>query len=127
VFSDWTVSNLSCAPVVYPAGNNMVKQVEALESVSKVDGYYVASISMDRFLPDKCHWVNDGAGAHFLHDHDLLSVAGINADVLKGQRADKMTCLTKTSRFIGVCGMRDEEHFYKSEDKNAFNATVEIM
>jgi hypothetical protein len=127
VFSDWTVSNLSCAPVVYPAGNNMVKQVDTPEMVKKVDHYYVASISTDRFLPDKCRWDNDGASVNFLHGHNLLSTTGINADVLQGKRIDKMTCLTTPFVKVGTCGPRSEETFYKREDKNAFNVSVELL
>lgn len=127
VSSDWTVSNLSCAPLVYPAGNRIVKQVETMEKVSKVDDYYVATISVDRFLPDRCHWSNDGVGVDFFHDRNLLSTTGINADVLEGKRVDKMTCLTKPFAIVATCGSNSKEAFLKSEDKHAFNATVELM
>jgi hypothetical protein len=127
VQSLWVVGNIGCAPIIWPAGNSRVKQVNVPEQVKKVDGSYVATIVLDRFLPDKCRWVNGGSGVRFFHDGYLLSVDGVNNDVLQGKSVGRVTCLTRPFVKVGTCGLRDEESFYKSEDKNAFNAMVELM
>ncbi|WP_186207309.1 hypothetical protein [Burkholderia gladioli] len=127
VFSNWVVSNLSCAPISYPAGNERIKQVNTPEKVEKVGDYYIATIVMDRFSPDNCHWVNGGSDVKFFRDNYLLSSDGVNADVLRGERVDVLTCLTRPFASVGVCGQRINEAHYKEEDKNAFNATVELI
>jgi len=127
VQSNWVVGNIGCAPIIWPAGNSRVKQVDVPEQVEKLDGSYVATIVLDRFLPDKCQWVNGGPDVRLFHDAYLLSSIGVNGEVLRGERTLKLTCLTRPFVDVGVCGLRDEESFYKSEDKNAFNATVELM
>ena len=127
VQSLWVVGNIGCAPIIWPAGNSRVKQVDVSEQVEKVGDSYIATIVLDRFLPDKCRWLNGGSGVRFFHDDYLLSVDGVNDDVLQGKNVDKVTCLTRPFVNVGTCGLRDEESFYKSEDKNAFNATVELM
>jgi len=126
VQSLWVVGNMGCAPTIWP-GYPRVQQVNAPEKVEKVGDDYVATIVMDRFLPDKCHWVNGGSVVNFLHNGYWLSSSGVNADVLRGIKIDKVTCLTRPFSRAGVCGLRDEELFYKSEDKNAFNASMELM
>jgi hypothetical protein len=127
VQSDWVVGNLGCAPVIWPAGNTRVKQVEVSEHVELVDDSYVATIVMDSFLPDKCRWLNAGPTIRFYHDAYLISVLGVNDEVLSGKRTLEMTCLTRPFVEVGTCGLRDEESFYKSEDKRAFNLTVELI
>jgi len=127
VASQWVVSDLACAPVIWPAGNTRVKQVEVQEKVEKVRDDYIATIIMDRFLADKCHWINGGPDITYFHDDHRLSGVGVNGDVLNGKLTLKMTCLTKLLTNSGTCGLRDKESFYKSEDKNAFNATVELL
>lgn len=127
VLSNWVVGNLGCAPISYPAGNRRVKQVDTPEQVDKVGDYYVATILMDRFLPDNCRWINGGPVIKFFHDDYLLSSEGINADVLRGERIDEGTCLTRPFSRGGSCGLRDSESYFKKEDKNAFNATVELI
>ena len=126
VESLWVVGNLDCAPLIYPAGNRRVKQVNTLERVEKVGDSYVATILMDRFLPDNCRWTNGGIGVKFLHGNEVISRHGAGAAVLQGKRIDSLTCLTKPFANVGVCGMRDMEGYYKAEDKHAFNATVEL-
>lgn len=126
VHSLWVVGNLGCAPTIYPAGNKRVKQVDAIENVEKFDGYYMATVILDRFVPDKCSWVYGGADVKFFHNKYLLSSQGSSAAVLRGERIDRVTCLTRLFSNAGVCGLRDEEAYYKREDKNAFNATVEL-
>lgn len=127
VKSLWVVSDLSCAPVIWPAGNTRVKQVNVPEQVEKTGSGYVTTIILDRFLPDKCQWVNGGLSVKFFHDDYFLSGVGVNGDVLSGKLTLIMTCLTRPFVNAGTCGLRDEESFYKSEDKNAFNATVELL
>lgn len=127
VRSLWVVSNLSCAPLVLPAGNRRVKQVEVLEHVEKTGDSYVTTIFKDRFLPDKCHWVGGAADVRFFNGNYWLSGLGVNNQVLSGKRVLEMTCLTRPFVDVGSCGLRDEESFYKSEDKHAFNVTVELM
>ncbi len=127
VESDWVVGNLGCAPVIWPAGNTRVKQVEVSDHVQQVDDSYVATIVLDSFLPDKCHWLNAGPTIRFYHNAYLVSVLGVNDDVSSGKRTLEMTCLTRPFVDVGTCGIRDEESFYKSEDKHAFNVTVELI
>jgi hypothetical protein len=127
VLTSWVVTNLSCAPIGYIAGNRVIKQVDVPEQVEKIGDTYVATLVEDRFLPDKCRWAGGGAGVKYFHNDYLLSVDGVNDDVTRGERKDLITCLTRPFVQVGTCGMRDEESFYKSEDKNAFNATVELM
>lgn len=126
VQSLWVVTRLDCAPIVYPEGYRHVKQVDVSEDVEKVGNIYVATLIMDRFMPDKCRWTNGGPGIRFFHDSYLLTVDGVNDNVLHGA-THKMTCLTRPSVEVGVCGTRDEESLYKREDKHAFNVTVEVM
>jgi hypothetical protein len=127
VRSIWVVGNLGCAPVIWPAGNTRVKQEEVPEQVEHVDGGYVATITMDGFLPDQCHWINTGPEIKFYHGSYWLSVLGVNDDVLSGRSKLRMTCLTRPFVKVGTCGLRDEERFYKSEDKHAFNVAVELV
>ncbi len=127
VESLWVVGNLGCAPLIYPAGNRRVKQVNTPERVEKVGDYYVATIIVDRFLPDNCKWTNGGISVDFLHGNDRISTHGAGAAVLQGKRIDTLTCLTKPFANVGVCGMRDQERYFKAEDKHAFNATLELM
>ena len=127
VLTSWVVTDLRCAPVAPIAGNPVIKQVDVPEQVEKMGDTYIATLVEDRFLPDKCHWMGGGAGVKFFHDDYLLSVDAINDDVTRGERVDLGTCLTRPFVESGACGMRDEESFYKSEDKHAFNATVELI
>lgn len=127
VASQWVVGDLSCAPVIWPAGNTRVKQVTVQEQVEKVGDDYIATIIMDRFLTDKCHWINGGPNITYFHDNHRLSIDGLNDDILHGKKVQDVTCLTNPFVEVGTCGLRDEESFYKSEDRNAFNATVEFM
>jgi len=125
--SMWVVSNLSCAPTIYPAGNKRVKQVMVSEAVEKVGESYIAKISVDRFVSDKCQWANGGVVVNFYRNDYLLSTAGVNTDVLRGERVERMTCLTSPRMKIPVCGQRSNEALYKSEDKGAFNVTMELI
>jgi hypothetical protein len=127
VTSQWVVSHLACAPVIWPAGNTRIKQVTVQEQVKKVDDVYIAAIIMDRFLNDKCHWINSGPNITYFHNNHRLSVEGLNDGVLHRRKVKDVTCLTNPFVNAGTCGLRDEESFYKSEDKNAFNATVELL
>ncbi len=127
VQSLWVVSNLGCAPVIWPAGNTRVKQVQVAEHVEKIGDSYVVTIFRDRFLLDKCRWVGGAAGIRFFNGDQPLSSVGVNDEVLSGKRTLEMTCLTKPFVEVGTCGLREEESFYKSEDKHAFNITVELM
>jgi hypothetical protein len=121
----WSVGNLGCAPISLPAGNERVKQVVTSEEVDKDGDSYIAKIAMDRFLPDNCHWNTGVVQVKFYRDGYLVSSTGVNGDVLRGDRIDVLTCLTMPS--VAYCGQRaSQEKFYKSEDKNAFNATVEL-
>jgi hypothetical protein len=114
-------------PVIWPAGNTRVKQVEVLEHVEKIGDSYIATIVQDRFLPDKCRWMGGAADIRFFNGDYRLSSVGVNDDVSNGKRILEMTCLTKLLDGEGACGLRDKESFYKSEDKHAFNITVSAM
>jgi len=125
VASQWVVSDLACAPVIWPAGNTRVKQVNVPERVEKIGDTYIATIVMDRFLRDKCEWTNGGVDAKAFHGNYGVSVIATNSDVINGKTTYHLTCLTRPFVDVGTCASRDEESFYKSEDKNAFNVTVE--
>lgn len=127
VFSTWVVGNLGCAPISYPAGNRNIKQVDTPEKVEKVGDVYVATIVADRFISDECRWIDGGVGINFFHDDYLLSVAGVSGGVLRGEKISEMTCLTRPFAKVGVCAQRSQEAYYKSEDKDAFNAAVGII
>ena len=124
----WFVGNLGCAPISLPAGNERVKQVVTSEAVDKDGDIYIAKIAMDRFLPDNCHWDTDVVQIRFFKDDYLVSRTAISAPVLRGNRAERLTCLTMHRIRLADCGLRDsKEKFYKSEDEDAFNATVELV
>ncbi|WP_250627148.1 hypothetical protein [Pinirhizobacter soli] len=123
----WSVGNLGCAPISLPAGNERVKQVVTSEEVDKEGDSYIAKIAMDRFLPDPCRWNTGVVQVKFYRDGYLVSRTGVNGDVLSGERVDRLTCLTMPID-VAYCGQKASiEKFYKSEDKNAFNATVELV
>jgi hypothetical protein len=71
------VGNLNCAPVVWPSGSTKIKQVDVPEKVEKVGDDYIATLVIDRFLPDQCHWVGGGYGIKFYHDKSLLAATGV--------------------------------------------------
>lgn len=127
VTTQWVVTNLGCAPVQPISGAARVKQIDVKEHVEKLGETYIATIITDRFLPDSCHWNGGGAGIRFFHGNYLLAVHGVNDDVTRGERKDVLTCITRPFTTVGTCGPRYEESFYKKEDKNAFNATVELL
>jgi hypothetical protein len=126
VRSMWSIGNIGCAPTVWP-GYQRIVPVNVSEPVEKVGDDYIATIVMDRFLPGECHWRNGGPSIYFFHDDYRLSSDGANREVLSGAKIEKVTCLTRPFSPVGGCGLRDEESFYKNEDKNAFNASVELM
>lgn len=97
-----------------------------MEDVKKVGDNYIATIVTDRFLPDKCNWLNGGATVKFFHDGYLLATDGLAARALRGAATVQVTCLTRPFVSVGSCGLRDEESLYKGEDKNAFNASMEL-
>jgi len=127
VASQWVVGDLSCAPVIWPAGNTRVKQVTVQEQVEKVGNDYIATIIMDRFLDDKCHWINGGPNIAYFKNDYRLSTDALNRSVLYGKKPPNVTCLTRPFVETGTCGLRNQEYFYKMEDKNAFNASVEML
>jgi len=127
VSTQWVVTNLGCAPVQPISGAARVKQVDVKEHVEKMGDNYIATIIVDRFLPDSCHWSGGGAGIRFFHGNYWLAVHGVNDDVTRGERKDVRTCITRPFTTVGICGPRDKESFYKKEDKNAFNMTVELI
>ena len=127
VSTQWVVTNLGCAPVQPISGAARVKQIDVKEHVEKMGENYVATIAVDRFLPDSCHWSGGTAGIRFFHGNYWLTVLGVNGDVMRGERKDVLTCITRPFTTVGTCGSRDDESFFKKEDKNAFNATVELI
>ncbi|WP_146010578.1 hypothetical protein [Dyella sp. AD56] len=65
--SMWSIGNVGCAPTVW-LGYQRIVPVNVSEQVEKVGDDYVATIIMDRFLPDSCHWSNGGPAIYFFHD-----------------------------------------------------------
>jgi hypothetical protein len=129
VESNWVVSDLSCAPVVWPSGSTKIKQVDVPEKVEKVGGDYIATLVMDRFLPDQCHWVGGGYEIKFYRDKSLLAATAGSIGSLN----------EKGGVFEGVCVpppddpppcfSRDEKHdlFVRSHFKGVFNETEELV
>lgn len=127
VKSLWVVTNLGCAPVIWPAGNRRVKQVDVPEEVKEIgNDEYVATIVLDRFQPDSCRWDGEAVSVDFYHNNYLVSGTAVGSDVLRGQKISQVTCLTSPPMTVGVCAP-GEESYYKGEDKTAFNATMELM
>src|SRR6185312_8102866 len=73
VSTQWVVTNLGCAPVQPISGAARVKQVDVKEHVEKMGDNYMATIIVDRFLPDSCHWSGGGAGIRFFHGNYWLA------------------------------------------------------
>jgi hypothetical protein len=126
VNTQWVVTNLSCAPIQSVSGAAKVKQISVKEPVDKEGDTYIASIVLDRFLPDNCHWSGSTAQVRFFHGDYLLAVDGVNSDVELGERKDVLTCLTSPFVTVGICSLRSHELFFKKEDPKAFNAIVEL-
>lgn len=83
VESLWVVGDLSCAPVAWPSGATKIKQVNVPEKVVKVGDDYIATLVMDRFLPDQCRWTGGGYGIRFYHDKSLLAATGGSIESLR--------------------------------------------
>jgi hypothetical protein len=131
VESIWVVGDLSCAPVVWPSGSTKVKQVHVPEEVEKVGDDYIATLVLDRFLPDRCHWVGGGYGIRFYHDKSLLGVSGGTLEALRenGGRFEGICVYLPKPRDLAVCSSRDAKHdqFLHSHFKIIFNEAEELI
>ncbi len=131
VESIWGVGDLSCAPVVWPSGSTKVKQVHVPEMVEKVGDDYVATLVLDRFLPDRCHWQGGVYGITFYHDKSLLGVSGGSLNNLRqsGGKFEGVCLPPWRPGAAPVCSSRDARHdqFLRSHYSNIFNETEELM
>lgn len=131
VESIWVVGDLSCAPVVWPSGSTKVKQVHVAEAVEKVGDDYIATLVLDRFLPDRCHWVGGAYGINFYHDKSLLGGTGGSLEALResGGKFEGVCVPPSTSGNPAVCFSRNARHdqFLRSHFKTVFNETEELM
>jgi hypothetical protein len=130
VESLWTVGNLGCAPTQsWPSGAPIIKQVNVLEKVEKLDAnnYLITTVD-DRFLNDKCEWRDGGYGIDFMRYKSVLSSAATGKSRIEQAGVLKLTCETDVlvPPAPPVCFMRDREAFLKSRHYRIFNATVEI-
>ena len=125
VHSIWTIDNLGCAPRRWPSGSTIQKQVDVKEKVEKVNGYYLATILDDRFVPGKCRWDGDGYDIRFMHGDTLLASVGEGSGNFNGSNIIKLTCVPPPD--FPTCFLRNKESFLRSHFKGVFNASVEIM
>ena len=125
VHSIWTIDNIGCAPLRPFSGAPITKQVEVKEKVEKVDGYYLATILDDRFVPGKCRWDGDGYDIRFMRGDTLLASDGAGSGNFNGSNVIKLTCMPPPH--FPTCDLRNRETFDRSHFKGVFNATVEIV
>lgn len=125
VFSQWNISNLSCAPTRWLSGSTVQKQVEVREKVVKMNGYFWATVSLDHFVPGKCRWVGNTYNIYFLRDHEVLATTGAGPGNFRGSSTLKLTCIPPPH--IPVCDLRTRESFDKSHFSGAFNVELEII
>ncbi len=129
VESNWVVGDLSCAPVVWPSGSTKIKQVDVPEKVEKVGDDYIATLVMDRFLPDQCHWVGGGYGIKFYHDKSLLAATGGSIGSLHESGGVFEGVCVPPPDDPPPCFSRDKKHdlFLRSHFKGVFKETEELM
>ena len=126
VQSNWVVGDISCAPVIWPAGNSRIKQVSVDENVTKEGDVYLATVLSDRFNSGKCRWSIGGVSIHFMRGNKVLSSEAVPWRDLSVGTVDKVTCDTSLRVSPGICHRRDLESVVKSEDRDAFNAEMEL-
>lgn len=131
VESIWVVGDLSCAPVAWPSGSTIVKQVHVPEAVEKVGDDYIATLVLDRFLPDRCHWLGGGYGIRFYHDKSLLGVSGGSLETLheSGGKVEGVCVPPSAPGDPPICFSRNAKHdqFLRSHFKTLFNEDEELV
>lgn len=125
VHSIWTIDNIGCAPLRPFSGAPITKQVEVKEKVEKVDGYYLATILDDRFIPGKCRWDGDGYDIRLMRGDTLMASTGAASGNFNGSDVIKLTCMPPPH--FPTCDLRNRETFDRGHFKGVFNATVEIL
>jgi hypothetical protein len=125
VSTGWVIGNLGCAPRRWPSGSTIWRQIDVKEQVKKVDGYYLATVLDDRFLPGKCRWIGNSYGIRFMHGSTLLASTGAGPGNFNGSNVIKLTCMPPPH--FPTCDLRDRESFDRSHFKGVFNAAVEIV
>lgn len=126
VQSNWVVGDIGCAPVIWPAGNSRVKQVNVNEQVVKADDVYLVTVLADRFSSGKCRWSIGAVSIHFMDGKTVLAYESLPWRDLRANKAERVTCSTSLYMNPGICHGRDRESFIKSKDKYAFNAEMEL-
>lgn len=129
VGSIWVVGDLSCAPVAWPSGSTIVKQVKMPEKVEKAGEDYLATLVMDRFLSDPCHWVGGAYEIKFYHDKSLLASPGGSIEGLRERGGLFERICVPPPDDPPLCFSRDPKHdlFLRSHFKGVFNETEELM
>lgn len=124
VRSIWTIGNIGCAPIHPISGAAIVKQVEANEKVDKFGSSYVATIVDDRFLHDKCNWLDGAYEINFIHNNQVLSVTGAGPNEFDASGKLELTCTPPPDK-PPTCFMRNKETFLRSHFHGIFNVTLE--
>ena len=127
VQSNWVLGDISCAPVIWPAGNPRVKQVDVDEKVVRKGNEYLASVLTDRFDQGKCHWAIGAISVNFMEGKKILSTESLSLSDLRTGSVKRVTCFTSLYMNPGICSGRDREVFIKSKDKHSFNAEMDLM
>ena len=130
VESAWIVGNDSCAPhQPWPSPAPITKQVNVSEKVDKTGlDEWTATIVGDRFLPDKCKWLDGGYDVKFLQKNLVISSMATEKRNIEQAGILKLTCKSQEIQpFPPVCFMRSQEAFFKAKHYKIFNATMEIV
>lgn len=136
VESLWTVGNIGCAPHEgWPSGASITKQVNTPEKVEQVGANeWIATVIDDRFLPDKCRWIDGAYNINFMNGNTILSYGGADQRNFTVSNVLNLTCeaqaivppappiCTVTTIFVRNMERNFKDHHYK-----VFTATVEIV
>lgn len=128
VYSTWVISNLGCAPIRWPSGSTIQKEVEVKEKVEKINGYYLATIRDDYYLPGKCRWFTDPGGAtiKFMHNDKLLASGHGSPELLQESSPLKLVCMPPP-HVPPLCELSKlKETFDRTHFAAVFDATLEI-
>ena len=127
VYSTWMISNLGCAPRRWPSGSTVQKEVEVREEVEKVDGYYLATIRDDYYLPEGCKWITNVSWANvkLMHNDVLLGSAAGGSELFRESNPLKFVCMPPP-HVPPLCELRNREAFDRAHFTGVFNATLEI-
>jgi hypothetical protein len=126
VYSTWVISNLGCAPRRWPSGSTVQKEVEVNEPVEKIDGYYLATIRDDYYLPGKCKWLTGGRlSVKFMHNDMRLASGGGGPELFQESNPLQLVCIPPPH--AAICELsRNAETFDRTHFAGVFDATLEL-